>query len=339
MKRLIDIICLFVLFTLACESKIDFSDPEIIRVNQQAIPQSRFHNLMRTLVTQGKFEPTGNDKKDFEDLKKLALDKIIERELVLEQANQSGTQINEAVVDNQMVQYVKQFKNDREFWEALDAANLDEDKLRQQFYDNLLINDFLDQKFKPIYDNIPKEITEEEIQEYYNRPKKFLTAEQVKLRQIFFKMPATTPFTEKAEIRVNAEKVLQQAKAGKNFARLAKAFSQDTRSAPKGGDLGFVGPRRFEPEFEEAAFALQKGEISDLVQTKDGLYIIELEERQLPRKVEFHKIRGLVTNFVIKERKEQKFQDYVAELRKDAVIVVADSLKPLLKMHANEIER
>ncbi|MBN9576709.1 MAG: peptidylprolyl isomerase [Alicycliphilus denitrificans] len=109
---------------------------------------------------------------------------------------------------------------------------------------------------------------------YTAKPERFKAGEQVHVRHIL--IAGNTP-----ESRARAEKLLEELKAGADFATLAKENSADKGSADNGGDLGLFGRNRMVPPFEEAAFELKnKGDLSGVVESQFGYHIIQLEGRK-----------------------------------------------------------
>lgn len=119
------------------------------------------------------------------------------------------------------------------------------------------------------------QLAEAQARNVYNaKPVRFEQFEQVQVRHIL--VAGDTP-----EAKAKAEELLTQLKAGADFAELAKTNSDDKGSAAKGGDLGYFESGRMVPEFDQAAFALDKpGALSDLVKTKFGYHILRLEGRR-----------------------------------------------------------
>ena len=128
------------------------------------------------------------------------------------------------------------------------------------------------------------EIDEASIAKYYqNNPEQFTTAEKRHARHILFSADKDdSPATHK-EKKAQAEKILEMAKTGEDFASLARQYSEGP-SKNDGGSLGYFEKGRMVPAFDEAVFALKEGEISAVVQTDFGYHVIKLEEIQ-PEKV------------------------------------------------------
>jgi parvulin-like peptidyl-prolyl isomerase len=95
---------------------------------------------------------------------------------------------------------------------------------------------------------------------------------------------AKHPELDTKQARTKAEDILKRARAGEDFSKLAKEFSGDPGSKDKGGDLGWFGRGQMDPTFEKAAFALQPGQISDVIETQFGYHIIKLDEKKTETK-------------------------------------------------------
>ena len=106
--------------------------------------------------------------------------------------------------------------------------------------------------------------------------------EEIRARHVLVSVPAGSTVEQQDSLRAVAEEIRERAVGGEDFGRLAGQYSDDPGSAIEGGDLGFFGRGMMVPPFEAAAFALEPGEISDIVESSFGLHLILLEERRGP---------------------------------------------------------
>jgi peptidyl-prolyl cis-trans isomerase D len=122
-------------------------------------------------------------------------------------------------------------------------------------------------------------VSEEEVRQRYEAQKlNFRTPEERRARHILIQIAADADEATVQSAQAKAEALLQRINSGEDFAELAKTESQDPGSARNGGDLGFFGHGVMDKAFEEATFALQKGEVSGVVRSAFGLHIIKLED-------------------------------------------------------------
>jgi peptidyl-prolyl cis-trans isomerase D len=122
------------------------------------------------------------------------------------------------------------------------------------------------------------EVADAEVQEYYDgHQAEFTQEEQARARHILIRVEEGADEATKSEARKRADAALARVKAGEDFGKVATETSEDS-SAARGGDLGFFKRGMMVPPFEEAAFGLQPGQTSEIVETQFGLHIIKLEE-------------------------------------------------------------
>jgi len=149
---------------------------------------------------------------------------------------------------------------------------------------------------------------------------------------------STVPMTddEKKAKRKIAEEVLKKAKAGEDFAKLAKQYSDDPGSKDKGGEYTF-GRGEMVKEFENAAFALKTNEISDIVTTVFGYHIIKLDESFPAKKHELAEVKPDIKAYLECVQMEKMLPAYYEQLKKDAKVEILDAdLKALEDVPLND---
>ena len=144
-------------------------------------------------------------------------------------------------------------------------------------------------------EDLEKEIhpSEDEINRYYeDNLARFKREKQVRAQHILLRVKPDAPHAEVDNIRAQARKILDEARTGKDFAGLANKYSQDEATAKKSGELGFFSSKQMDKDFSAAAFALQPGEISELVRTPLGFDIIKSEEITEERTAPIKEVRS-----------------------------------------------
>jgi len=156
-------------------------------------------------------------------------------------------------------------------------------------------------------------VSQAEIERAYNENiTQYETPEQIRASHILLK----TEGKDDAEVKARAEAILKQAKAGADFAELAKKNSEDEGTASKGGDLDFFGRGKMVPEFDQAAFALKPGEISDLVKTQYGYHIIKMADKKEGTTRSLADVRQQLTDQIAFERAQAQASDLAQSLQK-----------------------
>ena len=157
-------------------------------------------------------------------------------------------------------------------------------------------------------------VQDREVQDYYEyNMDTFRDPKQVKARHILFKLSQNAAEEEEKKIREKASSVLEEARQGKDFETLAKKFSEGP-TGPKGGDLGYFSEGRMVKPFENAAFKLKKGEISDLVRTRFGYHIIRVEDIKETRTKPIDEVREQILETITKTISAEQAHEYALSL-------------------------
>jgi peptidyl-prolyl cis-trans isomerase D len=152
-----------------------------------------------------------------------------------------------------------------------------------------------------------------DIEKAYNSSiEQYTTPEQVRASHILLK----TEGKDDAAVKAKAEEILKQAKAGADFSELARKNSEDEQSAKSGGDLDYFGRGRMVPEFDQAVFAMQPGQISDLVKTQYGYHVIKLVDKKSAATRPLTEVRQQLSDQLAYERAQAQAADLAAKLEK-----------------------
>lgn len=172
-------------------------------------------------------------------------------------------------------------------------------------------------------------LNEADLKSYYEQNVSRLSGkEERRASHILINAPKDMPADARKQARERAEGVLAQArKAPDSFADLAKKNSQDTGSASSGGDLDYFGRGAMVKPFEDAAFAMKKGDISEVVESDFGFHIIKVTDIKAPKLRSFEELRPSMESDLKTQQAQRKFAE-VAEAFTNGVYEQSDSLKP-----------
>jgi peptidyl-prolyl cis-trans isomerase SurA len=252
------------------------------------------------------------------DALRRALDGIVADKLFQAQAKELDLEITDAQVDAQL-EDIKRRNNfdDAAFAEALRSEGLDLQTFRAQIRAQL-------QNFSLLQYKIGNKVkaSDEDLRNYYqSHPQEFEGEDEVHVRHIFLPLPAGASDADVAKVQAEGQRIVQRLKAGEDFSAVAKKVSKGP-AAEDGGDLGWVKRGTLDRVLEDRAFALKAGQVSELVRFGPGFHVLEVEERRRGGAKSFEDAREEIRARLLEEQGETYRKQYVAELRRDALIDV-----------------
>jgi len=232
-------------------------------------------------------------------------------------------------LDSQKQQMIKQNPQLKEQWlhqlvQSLVIADLAKKAGYEKKADIIEKLDFFNNSFfateylkREIVDKIT--ISEAETKSYYDDHKdEFKTPETVHVKHILIKADAGDSEEDRQKAKEKAEDILKKIRAGEDFEKLASEFSDDTTTKPKGGDIGFVTRGRLVRSFEDAAFSLKTGEVSDVVETQFGYHIIKAEEKKEAGIESYDALKERIKQNLLQERIQSEISTFIEKASKDA---------------------
>ncbi|HLY61688.1 MAG TPA: peptidyl-prolyl cis-trans isomerase [Terriglobia bacterium] len=157
-------------------------------------------------------------------------------------------------------------------------------------------------------------VTDDDVKSYYETHlSDYRLQDRAHVLHILFKTTGKTP-EEVSAAEKTANAVLGQIKAGKDFSELAKQYSEDTTSAQKGGDLGWIVHGQTVKEFDDVAFTMKPGQVSGLVKTIYGIHIVKVLERQMAHVESLEEVKGDIRKMLEEQKLDQAQQTASTDL-------------------------
>lgn len=169
-------------------------------------------------------------------------------------------------------------------------------------------------------------LSEDEAKKDYEENKDdYKTKEQINAAHILIRVQEEDDDAKDKAALEKAEGILKQIKEGADFSELAKENS-DCPSGAKGGELGYFSRGQMVPEFEEAAFKLKAGEVSEIVKTNFGYHIIKVLDKKEAKQKEFDEVKEEIETQLLAEKQKKALMDYAETLRGKAKITINEEL-------------
>lgn len=231
-----------------------------------------------------------------------------ERKMLYREAQKEQIEISEADIDTLLQAQYQRAGSQEKFLSWLEQNGIDLNSIKADMRKGLTINRYLDQILSEEI-----QVSEEEIMAEYNQDK------TATVRHILLKTQGMND-SAKQETYQKAEDILAKAKAGEDFAELAKKYSEDPGSKESGGLYNDFGRGQMVQSFEDASFNTPIGELSDIVETTYGYHIIKVEDRKkeerpleevhddIQNRLQSEKQQEVYTNFLDKLKTQYKFQ-------------------------------
>lgn len=240
---------------------------------------------------------------------------LINRTLLLKRSQAAGIAVSDSLVTDALGEFKAAFPDEAAYATVLTEMGFTEAELKNQIRDGLTIKGLLD---KEVIQKVS--VSDKEVRSYYDEhPDQFRQPEQVKASHILIQLPQNADAAKKAEALATIQALKARIDNGENFAVLAQEYSQ-CPSKEKGGDLGLFSREQMVAPFSEAAFALEPGQTSDVVQTQFGYHLIRVTERQTEQTLAFNDVKESISGHLRQEQEKKKIDAYLEKLKEQTDI-------------------
>jgi peptidyl-prolyl cis-trans isomerase C len=278
---------------------------------------SRYYN---PLAVPDQTQPSPGDEntalQDPEGVMEVLLENLIDRELLIQEAQRQGLTVSSARVLQRVDELPDPLKPSVEAAIAATGNPADDENVCYRYiHEGLLIERLLDKQLPQI-----GAVSERSARAYYEKNAAlFIHPEEIHLRHILIKLPPNATTAEHREAYVKIQAIEQQLAEGGNFTALALDDSQGP-SSDRGGDLGYLTRDQLYPSLAQVAFDLAPGQISQIVESPAGYHLLMVSDRRPARRLPFLLVREALQKQLRIERQQRAARRFIRELRQGASI-------------------
>jgi peptidyl-prolyl cis-trans isomerase C len=248
-------------------------------------------------------------------LQRRILDHMIDQELLYQQSVKEGIQVTSDAVDEHYAGVVSRFPSESDFKKAIEQMDITEPEIKLQIQRGLAIQKLIDDL---IVSKIV--ITESETRSYYDQnPEQFNQPEQVKASHILIKVAPDAEEAQKAEARKKIDAVRKKLDDGEAFDKMAREYSEGP-SRDNGGDLGYFSRGQMVKPFEDAAFALEPGKVSGVVETPFGYHLIMVFDKKPGGMMAYADVKERLGQHLKQQKTQSEVETYLNGLKQGAKI-------------------
>ncbi len=322
-------------------------DRTVATVNDQAVMLSEFLKNAEPILEQfKKGSPSVEQTPErIADIKKRVLDQMVDDRLLVQEAKRKNVRVSQLEVDEGVKKVRTRFPTEAEFNAEMKKEGMNNEEFRKHIQDQLSTIKLIDQEvkakvppptdeeIKALFDTldalikdkpIPGSHTASELEELkaLSKAVERRFSERARARHILVRVPPNASAMDKETALKKIKEAQSRLKKGEDFAELAKRYSDDPGSKERGGDLGYFSRGDMVPPFDKAAFKLDVGQTSDIVETDFGYHIIQVQEKKAASRMSLDEIKDDLREYLFQQRGAKRFETFVKELRAKADIKV-----------------
>jgi len=284
----------------------------VVKVNGTAIDATLFYKELDK-ITQGGARNIPEDR--IKKIRDNIVNRLVEEELLRQEVAKQAITVSPEELTAEFDKYRARFKNDEQFNEYLKHGKTSVDEIKERLGQNAAIAKLLTKMGK-------LEATEDEAKKTYETGLKMYTEpEQVHALHILVKVPENAPADQVEAARKKIADAAKKVAGGQDFGEVAKAVSEDAMSKEKNGDLGFFRRGVMVPKFEEAAFAMNAGDVSkEPVRSPFGFHLIKVLEKKAERVKPFDEVKAQIQESLQNRNQFKARRDLVEKLKAEAKI-------------------